>query len=298
MRLRQVAPNIGIEIREIDVRRLDEDGFAQIYQAFLRHHVVVIPDQELAIEEFLTYSRRFGHVQPHITRRTRHPDYPELTVLGANAVDADGKVDQAILARGQGWHTDTPYLARPAKATQLYARKIPSFGGDTLFANSYAAYDALPQVLKTRIESLEASYRFGGRQAKGLDLLDPEDQNRASVCHPLVKVHPETGRKSLYVSRGHILRIVGLDDAASEALIEELLGYAVQPDCDYRHRWTVGDLVIWDNRCAIHSAAGGYPIHEPRIHWRVTILDYDDRVDTMTERSAGAGESYHEERLS
>jgi taurine dioxygenase len=286
MLVREVGPGIGAEIAGIDVRRLDEAGFAEVYAAFLRHSVIVIPGQEMTIEEFLAYSGRFGRVVPHITRRTRHPDHPALTVLGGNLIGPDGKVDEAVRARGEGWHTDTPYLAVPAKATQLLAREIPSYGGDTLFSSSYAAYDALPAALRERIEGLEASYRFGGRKGKGLDLLDPEERERPPVTHPVVKIHPETGRKSLYLGRGHLLGIVGWDEEASTALIEEVLGYTARPDNIYRHRWTVGDLVVWDNRCAIHSAAGGYPLNERRIHWRVTIME----PEGVAPNGAGAGD--------
>jgi taurine dioxygenase len=206
-------------------------------------------------------------------RRTRHAEYPELTVMGENTRKSDGKVDASIYARGQNWHTDGPWDTDVVKATQLFAVEIPSYGGDTLFANMYTAYEALPEALKRRIEGLEAEFVYGGRTRQGIDLLDPEDQARPPAVHRIARVHAETGRKSLYVNPIHIQRIVGLSHEESEALIDELFSHMVQPGAEYRHAWQRGDLVVWDNRSTIHSATGGYPISERRIHWRTTIME-------------------------
>ncbi len=191
-------------------------------------------------------------------------------VLGGQRKKDDGSIDQVVVARGEGWHTDTPYLAVPAKATQLYAIEIPSYGGDTLFANMYAAYEALPEPLKRRIAGRKASFKYSGKSGVSVALLDGPPP--PPVTHDIVQVHPETGRKSLYVNPIHTLGIVGMEEKESDELLEELYTYLVQPGCDYRHKWTVGDVVVWDNRCTIHSAAGGYPLNENRIHWRVTIM--------------------------
>ena len=148
-----MGPQIGAEIRGVDVRTLDAGGFDTIYRAWLAHNVVVVPEQELEIEDFLRYSRRFGVVVPHPSKSTRHPEHPEITVLGVNKFGADGQLDMAIYRRGaEGWHTDGAYDEEPFKATQLYAVAVPSRGGDTCFASMYAAYDALPSRLKQRLE--------------------------------------------------------------------------------------------------------------------------------------------------
>ena len=137
----------------------------------------------------------------------------------------------------------------------------------------YAAYDALPARLKARIEGLNAAFGYGGRSRQDFDLLEPEDQARPPAVHPLARTHPESGRKSLYVNPTHILGIVGLPEAEGAALIEELLSTMLQPGAQHRHKWRVGDLAIWDNRCSVHAAAGGCPPDESRIHWRVTIME-------------------------
>ena len=151
--IRRMGPQIGVEVTGVDVRTLDDAGFAPIYQAWLDHNVMVVRDQELTIEEFLRYSRRFGLVVPHPSKSTRHPQIPEITLLGINKFDADGNLNLAIYRRGaEGWHTDGAYNQQPFKATQLYALAVPSRGGDTFFANGYAAYEALPQRLKQRLD--------------------------------------------------------------------------------------------------------------------------------------------------
>ena len=273
--VRRLGPQIGAEVTGVDVKKLDEATFAQIYRAWLDYNVICVRGQDLAIDDYLAYSQRFGVVEPHPSRSTRHPDCPYVTLLGANKFDANGKLDMAIYKRGaEGWHTDGSYNEQPFKATQLYAIAIPSRGGDTSFASTYAAYDALPGRLKSRIEALRGAYVYGGRRKRNT-LLDEEDRHKNPVFHPLVRTHPETGRKALYFDPNKLLRIEGLSDAESDALIEELKGYmASRPDAQYRHQWIKGDIVIWDNRCSYHWAAGDYPPEEDRIHWRVSICEH------------------------
>ena len=273
MEIRRLGAQIGVEIRGVDVKTLDEAGFAAIYRAWLDHNVAVVPEQELQIEDFLRYSRRFGLVVPHPSKMTRHAAYPEITMLGANKFGADGQLDVAIYRRGaEGWHTDGAYDAEPFKATQLYALAVPSTGGDTCFASMYAAYDALPARLKARLEGRKGAFTYGGRR-KATALLNEEDRDWTPVFHPIIRTHPETERKGLYFDPGKILRIEGLEEAESDALIEELTDRMIQPEGEYRHRWRKGDIVIWDNRCSYHKAAGDYPPQEDRIHWRVSIKE-------------------------
>ena len=271
--IRRLGPQIGVEILGVDVKTLDNAGFAVIYRAWLDHNVAVVPGQDLQIEDFLRYSRRFGLVVPHPSKMTRHADYPEITLLGVNKFGADGQLDMTIYRRGaEGWHTDGAYDEEPFKATQLYALAVPSAGGDTFFASMYAAYDALPPRLKQRLEGHKAAFTYGGRR-KATALLNAEDRDWTPVFHPIIRTHPETGRKGLYFDPGKILRIEGVDEGESDALIEELTERMIRPEGEYRHRWHKGDIVIWDNRCSYHKAAGDYPPEEDRIHWRVSIKE-------------------------
>ena len=274
IQVRRLGKQIGAEILNVDVRTLDDAGFAAIYRAWLDYNVVVVPDQHLELDDFLRYSRRFGAIYPHPSKSTRHPHHPEITVLGVNKFGPDGTLDQAIYRRGaEGWHTDGAYDAEPFKATQLYALAVPSRGGDTLFASMYAAHDALPSRLRDRLEGRTGIFTYGGRR-KATALLNPEDRDWTPVRHPIIRTHPETGRKALYFDPGKILSIDGLDAAESDAIIDELTERMIQPEGEYRHRWRNGDIVIWDNRCSYHKAAGDYPPEEDRIHWRVSIKEH------------------------
>ena len=271
--IKRLGEQVGAEIHGVDVKALDEAGFAAIYRAWLDANVVVVPGQELAIEDFLRYSRRFGIVVPHPSKSTRHPDHPEITMLGVNKFGADGQLDVAIYRRGaEGWHTDGAYDDEPFKATQLYALAVPSRGGDTFFASMYAAYDALPSRLKDRLDDKKGAFTYGGRK-KAQALLNEEDRNLPPALHPIIRTHPETGRKALYFDPGKILRIEGLEPAESDAVIDELTERMIVPGGEYRHHWRKGDIVIWDNRCSYHRAAGDYPPEEDRIHWRVSIKE-------------------------
>ena len=273
LQIRPMSRYTGCEVTGVDVKRLDDAGFAPIYEAWLQYGVAIVRDQALEIPDFLTYSRRFGLVVPHPSKSTRHPDYPEITMLGTNKFDADGTLNQTIYRRGAaGYHTDGAYDPVPFKATQLYALAIPSRGGNTHFASMYVSYDALPERLKTLLDSRNGAFTYGGRRRANA-LLNEEDRHEPPAFHPMIRTHSETGRKSLYFDPGKILRIEGLEPQQSEDLIEELTGLMIAPEAEYSHQWRVGDIVIWDNRCMVHKAAGDYPPEEDRIHWRVTIKD-------------------------
>jgi taurine dioxygenase len=275
MEIRRLGEQIGAEITDLDVKRLTAREFQEIYDAWLAYNVICVRGQALEIPDFLAYSRRFGSVHPHPSKSTRHPEFPEITMLGVNKFRPDGTLDSAIYRRGaEGFHTDGAYDRVPFKATQLYALAVPSQGGDTLFASMYAACDALPAGLRQAIEGRNGAYVYGGRRRSNA-LLNEEDRHDAAVFHPLIATHPETGRKALYFDPGKILYVEGVSAAESDALIDELAGYMVQPEGRYRHQWRKGDIVIWDNRCSYHKAAGDYPPEEDRIHWRVSIKGHE-----------------------
>jgi taurine dioxygenase len=273
LQIRPMGQHIGGEISRVDVKTLDDAAFAPIYAAWLEYGVTVVRDQELSIEDFLAYSRRFGIIVPHPSKSTRHPDFPEITMLGINKFRADGTLDRDVYGRGAvGFHTDGAYDEIPFKATKLYALAVPSRGGDTHFSSMYRAYEELPDRLKTRLEGRRGAFTYGGRTGQTA-LLNAEDRNEPPAFHPMIRVHSETGRNSLYFDPGKILYIEGLDAAESNDVIDELAERMLVPDAGYTHKWRVGDIVIWDNRCLVHKAAGDYPPEEDRIHWRVSIKE-------------------------
>jgi len=273
LHIQPMTANTGGEITGVDVKQLDDEGFAPIYATWLKYGVIVVRDQEIEIDDFLAYSRRFGTVVPHPSKSTRHPDYPEITLLGINKFDADGNLIEAIYRRGGvGFHTDGAYDDVPFKATQLHAIAVPSTGGNTHFSNMYMAHDALPERLKQILEGRNGAFTYGGRSASQA-LLNEEDRDRKPALHPMIRLHSETGRKSLYFDPGKILYIEGLEKQQSDDVIDELAERMLAPDAQYSHQWRVGDIVIWDNRCMVHKAAGDYPPEEDRIHWRVSIKE-------------------------
>ena len=275
MEIRCLGDGIGAEITGVDVKRLDQAGFRKIYQAWLDYNVIAVRDQALATEDFLRYSRRFGRLAEHPSKNTRHPDHPEITLLGVNKFDPDGKLNEKIYRRGAAaFHTDGNYEEEPFKATQLYALAIPSRGGDTHFASMYTAYESLPQRLKQRLEGCYGIYVYGGRRKEYNTLLTREDFDaRKPVRHPIIGTHRETGRRVLYFDSVKIAQIEGMNADESNALIDELVGYMTPRGAQYTHKWRKGDVVIWDNRCSYHKAAGDYPPEEDRVHWRVSIKE-------------------------
>ena len=273
LEVNRLGEQVGAEIFGVDVRDLADEDFAVIYQTWLDCNVICVRDQSLdAVEEFFAYSRRFGRLHEHPSKSTRHSEYPELTVLGTDKFNADGSLNEAVYARGgENWHTDGAYDEVSFKATQLYALAIPSTGGDTLFSSMYAAYGALPGGLKERIGERRGAFTYAGRSTRSAQLLNPEDRDWTPVMHPILRTHPETGRKGLYFDPGKIVAVEGLEESESDDLIDELKTYMIQPEGQYRHKWRKGDIVIWDNRCTYHKAAADYPPEEDRIHWRVSI---------------------------
>ena len=273
LRIENMTPGVGAIVTGIDIRTIDESTFAKLYRTWLDCSVLIVRDQDLLEDDFLSYSRRFGVIEPHPSKSTRHSEYPEITLLGVNKFSADGKLNLDIYKRGAaGWHTDGAYDPQPFKATQLYAVAIPSVGGNTMFASMYTAYEALPEPLKQKIEGRYGAFVYGGR-SKDNKLLNQEDRSKPPAMHPLVRAHPETQRKALYFDPGKILRIEGLEAEESDALIDALTDHMIQSDSEYHHQWRKGDIVIWDNRCTYHKAAGDYPPDQDRIHWRVSIKE-------------------------
>jgi taurine dioxygenase len=273
MSIRPLAPALGAELTGVDLGTASPALMDRVYQAFLDHAVLVVRDQALTPEQFGAFGARFGAVQPHPVTRNRHPDDPRITVLGT---DPGPTTDRAVLMRGVGWHTDMAYETRPAKATALYAREVPTIGGDTLFASMYAAYDALPPSLRARLDPLMGVFKYGGRTAYGTEILTEAQKAKPAVEHRVVRVHPETGRKALYVNPYHSLGLAGVAPAESDAMLDEIFAeHLVRPEWEYRHKWRPGDVVVWDNRCLVHSATGDYPLDQRRHIWRVCIMPQD-----------------------
>ncbi|MBT5495200.1 MAG: TauD/TfdA family dioxygenase [Alphaproteobacteria bacterium] len=274
---------MGIEVRKLggpmlaeivgaDVSKpLSEADKAIVNQAFIDHCVLVFRDQFMEPPEVLELSNAFGPVEPHITVKYRHPEYPDLIVM--TNMNEKGEIDAHETARGVGWHTDMCYMPLPAKATLLHTIEIPETGGDTYFANMYMALEEMPADLRDRIEGLRATFRYGGRAAERNLRLEKEDQDKPLQDHPIVKRHRESGRESLFVNPTHTVGILGWEDQAAQGLLQEVYEWAGQERFQACHVWRSGDTVIWDNRCCWHSATGENPLRQPRRFYRATIAD-------------------------
>jgi taurine dioxygenase len=256
MDIQPVSRVMGAEVRGVDLSRpLDQAVFEGILAAFHRHMLLVFPDQAIDEAHQVAFSRRFGDLQIHVLEQYRHPQHPEIFVQ-SNVDRKTGNTTGTHPDKGSlVWHSDLSFLPRPALATALYGIEVPDEGGDTLFADMCAAYDALDADTKALLDKLRAVHDISVQRVRAGEEPMTERQRAEAppVEHPAVRRHPATGRKALYVSR-HASHIVGLPRAESDALLERLQAHATSERFVYRHRWRVRDVVIWDNRCTIHSA--------------------------------------------
>lgn len=253
---------LGASIHEADLKQLDNRDFNRIHRALLDHMVLGVSGQSLNAGQFVDFAARFGETRPHVLSQFHHPKHAEILVL-SNVID--GGLPRGLADTASYWHSDYAYLAKPATVTAQYALESPEQGGDTLFANMYEVYDALPQALQQRIENMQGIHDYGYRHRKlmesdqGFAPLPPSAVKATpNALHPVVLAHPETGRKALFVNPGYLVGFAGMQHDASEALKAELFSYALRPEFHYYHRWRAGDVLVWDNRCTMHCATLGY----------------------------------------
>ena len=255
--IRKLGDALGAEVRGLDLSQpVPPDAAEQIRHAWLENLVLRFRGQKLTDPQVLAFSRTFGELDPpgpNPLGRPFLPDHPEMNVISnikEKGVPIGGLGDGEAI-----WHADMTYIERPPKAAVLYAIEIPPTGGDTYWANMYLAYETLPAELKQRIEGREAvhdaTYNSAGTMRKGYsDVTDPRQAPGAR--HPLVRTHPESGRKCLFLGRRRNSYIVGLKLEESEALLDALWAHATQPRFTFRQEWRVGDVMVWDNRCTLH----------------------------------------------
>jgi len=256
LKITPTGRGMGAEIHGVDLRDIDQSAFSAIYGAWLDNLVLLFRGQTLKPADLIAFSRRFGKLDlPPIQESGRRfvEGIPELYVV--SNVLKDGEPIGSLGSGEASWHTDMSYLEQPPMASLLYAVEVPPSGGDTEFINMYSLYQALPEDLKGQIQNLrikhDATYNSGGYLRQGVQ---PGDDPRVSpgVVHPLVCTHPETERKCLYLGRRRNAYIEGLSLAESEALLDRLWSFASRRELTWRIRWSVGDLVLWDNRCTMH----------------------------------------------
>jgi taurine dioxygenase len=247
------------------------DVAAQLRAALAEHLLLEFAGRTMAPAEMRDFSVAFGTPRAQLLRYKRSGEVPEVSVMVSTLMD-DGTTDKTAL-RAEDWHTDDSYMATPAKATLLHAIEIPSSGGRTWFCNMRAAYEALPEAMKTRIGGMKAIHGYDTARARNRPSprTAQEIAETPDVEHPLVRTHPDNGKKALYLNFNRLDHIVGLERAESDALLDELAAHCRQPRFHQAHSWTVGDCVIWDNRATMHRVDVDYPVGERRIMQRVLI---------------------------
>ncbi|MCI3953610.1 MAG: TauD/TfdA family dioxygenase [Burkholderiales bacterium] len=281
MRARPLSPLFGAEIEDVDLSQdLDDQTFARIEQTFNQRSVVLFRNQRITHAQHVRFSRRLGELEIHVLREYVRPEHPEIYVL-SNIIE-NGK-PLGIKDAGNYWHTDLSYTRAPSRGSIMYAIEVPHSEdgaplGDTQFASTAAAYDALAPAMKEKLQGLKAIHRFWDRylrerKAAGSDVV-VSDERRAGtpdVVHPVIRTHPFTGRKCLYVNEGFTIGIVGMAEDESRALLHELFAHCTKPQFTYRHQWHAGDVVMWDNCATLHRATVDYALPHRRLMQRTTL---------------------------
>ncbi|HSV19005.1 MAG TPA: TauD/TfdA family dioxygenase [Casimicrobiaceae bacterium] len=273
-RVRPLTPSLGAEVLDLVLAdAMDDATFEALYQAFLRYQVLLFPSQDVPPARQVALARRFGEVQVHVMNQYHADGFPELYRL--SNLDAQGNPNGRHPDRGTlAWHTDGSWQRRTGQATIIYGEVMPETGGETHFCDMYGAYERLTDEWKRRIEGLRAVHNldFSRTRRHGEDPMT-EAQKRAvpPVDHPVVRTHPETGRRCLFLG-DHAEYVVGMPYDEGRALIETLNAMAPHADLTYEHRWTPGELILWDNRCTMHRATSYDPATQKRVIRRCTVI--------------------------
>lgn len=273
--IRPLDAALGAEVFGLDLSQpLSDDDFARLHRAHLDHHLLIFRDMRITPTQQVEFSRRFGPLQIHVLRQFQLPSDPEILII--SNIKENGQ-PIGLGDAGHYWHSDLSYKEIPSLGSMLHAQELPQIGGDTLFANQHTAWESLPQALKDKIANLTAEHSYLAKYAE-LQRRNPWRPNLTQaqidevkpVVQPVVRVHPETGRRALFVSEHFTTRIVGLPQDESDALLAELFDYSTRAEHVYRHQWLPHDMVFWDNRSLMHLAAG-CPEDQRRKLYRTTI---------------------------
>jgi len=265
-----LTDHTGAEVSGLDFRKAIESQDRDILNwAFVNHHVLVIRDQHFTPDQFKTATALFGELQPHDKKEHHVPGHPDVSY-----VSNDEFVNGRRIIPGETFHTDHSNHPRPPKATTLFAVALPSHGGDTQYVNMHSAYDDLPAETKQKIDGLKAVHVYLSKYSpRPLGRLTEESRQKLPPpgIHPLVRTHPENGRKALFLNPVRMESIVGMDDQTALALIDDLMRHAAQKKYEYRHKWRHGDWVLWDNRSVMHQASPDYDMNERRYLYRLML---------------------------
>jgi taurine dioxygenase len=269
IRVEPLKGPVGALIHGLDsARPLEAREFATVEQAMFDHVAIVIPELEENVPWLHDFGRRFGHLVPHVLDQYHHPQTPEISIIARN----DGTAQSRTTGKPAGafWHSDLSYETEPSDAIFLYGQQVPGQGGDTLVANMALAYEKLPETTKTMIANLTATHRWGWNTGGATPTLTPEQRaTHPDVIHPVVRAHPRTGRKILFVNPGYTMKINELPQAEGDALLADLFEHALQPEFQFCHAWAPKMLLGLDNRSSMHCAVDDYT--EPRRMLRMIV---------------------------
>ena len=274
VKIRPLCDALGAEVIGADLTNpLSGEDAKAVEEAFFDHHLLCFRSDPLEPSDFARVARYFGEPQLQLIRTQRHGEAPEVSVLESTYKSADDKPDDLTRVRLSGWHTDDSYFETPAKATMLQSIAIPDSGGQTKFCNTRKAYEDLPDEKKAQIDGLKAVHGYDTKRAPGRPKkrTQQETDETPDVIHPLVRTHEDTGYKSLYFNANRTDRIVDWERSKSDAVLDEVYEQITKPNNQYHHEWRVGDLLLWDNRCLVHSVNVDYPVGQRRLHQRILL---------------------------
>jgi alpha-ketoglutarate-dependent taurine dioxygenase len=289
--INRIGKHLGAEISGIDLSQpLDDNTFSQVAKAFYDNEVVVFRKQKLTPEQQIAFTRRFGTLEQHVRKEHRLEGYPEILIV-SNVLNAEGKAI-GVEDAGRFWHSDLSYKQVPSLLSALYAIEVPMQNGTVLgntnFASTTAAYDALPEPMKKRLQGLKNVHSYVYYRGKNIQAQKEEQARGDRVVQehvltaehlaqvpdadmPIVRTHPVTGKKSLFINEAHTSHIVGLPKAESNALLKEICQHIIKPEFQYEHHWQAGDLLMWDNCAAQHKANFNYRLPLRRLMYRTTV---------------------------
>jgi taurine dioxygenase len=267
-RINRLSPTMAAEVIGLDLRQpLDAATLAEVRRAFLEHKILCFRDQTLTKEQQVAFSQQFGELERH-TLRNKGADLPLVHMV--TNLGPDGKPTGVV--KSQQWHSDKSFRPAPCMATILHAVELPPVGGETYFADMYAAYDALPAAEKAEVDGLRVVHSWElSRENTGRKMSQEEIDDAPPMTHPLARIHPETGKRALFMGC-HASHLEGMDFAAGRARIEALEAHATGPRFTYAHTWRKGDVLMWDNRCLLHRANASFDAsRHPRVLHRTCV---------------------------
>ena len=274
LNVRRLGYALGAQIEGVDLSKpLDDATTAEIRQAWLDHIVLCFPGQRIEADQLRAFCARFGELDDNHGSLNRYPDQPHVLALTNKPIQISGKTVGGY-GRADNWHSDHSYTVRPTTGSFLSAKVLPDVGGETMWTNMYTAYETLSPAFQRIVDGLESMHDI--RMSAGYPRRGPEDQAKLlrlnpPVVHPVVRVHPETGRKALYIG-DRVRKFVGMSEEESKPMRDYLIRHAIRYEFIYRHRWTADDLLMWDNRCSMHFAVQDYDQAQLRRMMRCALV--------------------------